>query len=74
MHVNISGNDLCQMAFAEQVTRVLMQSGIPPHHLTLEITENILMDRLESARETMSYLRNQGVAISVDDFGTGIPR
>jgi len=71
MHVNISGNDLCQMAFAEQVTRVLMQSGIPPHHLTLEITENILMDRLESARETMSYLRNQGVAISVDDFGTG---
>jgi len=59
------------MAFAEQVTRVLMQSGIPPHHLTLEITENILMDRLESARETMSYLRNQGVAISVDDFGTG---
>jgi len=29
------------------------------------------MDRLESARDTMSYLRNQGVAISIDDFGTG---
>jgi diguanylate cyclase (GGDEF)-like protein/PAS domain S-box-containing protein len=71
MHVNISGNDLCQKAFAEQVSRALAQSGISPHQLTLEITESILMDRLDSARDTMSYLRNQGVAISVDDFGTG---
>jgi diguanylate cyclase (GGDEF)-like protein/PAS domain S-box-containing protein len=71
MHVNISGNDLCQKAFAEQVTRTLLESGVSPHQLTLEITESILMDRLESARDAMSYLRNQGVAISVDDFGTG---
>jgi len=71
LHVNISGNDLCQKTFAEQVTRTLLQSGVSPHQLTLEITESILMDRLESARDTMSYLRNQGVAISVDDFGTG---
>jgi diguanylate cyclase (GGDEF)-like protein len=71
MHVNISGNDLCQKAFAEQVTRALLHSGVSPSQLTLEITENILMDRLESARDTMSYLRSQGVAISIDDFGTG---
>jgi EAL domain-containing protein (putative c-di-GMP-specific phosphodiesterase class I) len=71
MHVNISGNDLCQKSFAEQVTRTLMETGVSPHQLTLEITESILMDRLESARDAMSYLRNQGVAISVDDFGTG---
>src|SRR5262249_29407531 len=71
MHVNISGNDLCQKSFAEQVTRALLQSGVSPSQLTLEITENILMDRLESARDTMNYLRGHGVAISVDDFGTG---
>jgi diguanylate cyclase (GGDEF)-like protein len=71
MHVNISGNDLCQKVFAEHVTRALQQSGVSPNQLTLEITENILMDRLESARDTMSYLRNQGIAISIDDFGTG---
>jgi len=71
MHVNISGNDLCQKTFAEQVTRTLRESGISPSQLTLEVTESILMDRLESARDTMSYLRNQGVAISIDDFGTG---
>jgi diguanylate cyclase (GGDEF)-like protein/PAS domain S-box-containing protein len=71
MHVNISGSDLCQKAFAEHVTRTLLRSGISPQQLTLEITESILMDRLESAREMMNYLRNQGVALSVDDFGTG---
>jgi len=71
MHVNISGNDLCQKAFVEQVTRALLRSGVPPHQLALEITESILMDRLESAREAMGCLRNQGIAISVDDFGTG---
>jgi EAL domain-containing protein (putative c-di-GMP-specific phosphodiesterase class I) len=71
MHVNISGNDLCQKAFAESVTRSLLNSGVPPRQLTLEITESILMDRLESARATMAYLRSLGVAISVDDFGTG---
>jgi diguanylate cyclase (GGDEF)-like protein/PAS domain S-box-containing protein len=71
MHVNISGSDLRQTAFAEHVTRTLLQSAISPHQLTLEITESILMDRLDSARDTMNFLRNQGVALSVDDFGTG---
>ena len=71
MHVNISGYDLCQKTFADRVTKSLLRAGVLPHQLTLEITESILMDRLESARETMSYLRNLGVALSVDDFGTG---
>jgi diguanylate cyclase (GGDEF)-like protein/PAS domain S-box-containing protein len=71
MHVNISGNDLCQKAFAEGVARNLREAGVSPHQLTLEITENILMDRLESARDTMAHLRHLGVALSIDDFGTG---
>jgi predicted signal transduction protein with EAL and GGDEF domain len=71
MHVNISGYDLCQKTFAERVTKALLRAGVLPHQLTLEITESILMDRLDSARETMAYLRNLGVALSVDDFGTG---
>ena len=71
LHVNISGYDLCQKTFAERVTRTLLQTGVSPHQLTLEITESVLMDRLESARETMAYLRDLGVALSVDDFGTG---
>jgi len=71
LHVNISGYDLCQKTFTERVTRTLLRTGVSAHQLTLEITENILMDRLESARESMAYLRNLGVALSVDDFGTG---
>ena len=71
LHVNISGNDLCQKAFAEKVTATLLSAGISPQQLTLEITESVLMDRLDSARETMAALRHLGVALSVDDFGTG---
>ncbi len=71
LNVNISGYDLCQKAFAERVTRTLLQCGVAPQQLTLEITESVLMDRLESARESMAHLRRLGVALSVDDFGTG---
>jgi diguanylate cyclase (GGDEF)-like protein/PAS domain S-box-containing protein len=71
LHVNISGFELCQVAFAERVMRTLVRTGVAPQQLTLEITESILMDRLESARESMAYLRQLGVALSVDDFGTG---
>jgi EAL domain-containing protein (putative c-di-GMP-specific phosphodiesterase class I) len=44
---------------------------VEPSLLTLEITESMLMKRLDSALENMNRLRNIGVGLSVDDFGTG---
>jgi diguanylate cyclase (GGDEF)-like protein len=71
VHVNISGHDLCQPNLASRLTRLLLSLGLRPSHVTLEITENTLMQRLDAALDTMNQLRELGVGLSVDDFGTG---
>ncbi len=69
--VNVSGNDIAHSAFVGRVTRALVESGLRAQHLTVELTENILMSRLEAALPMLGELRRLGVALAVDDFGTG---
>ncbi len=71
MSVNVSGNDVAHSAFVARVTRALVESGVRAQHLTLELTENILMSRLEAALPMLGELRRLGVTLAVDDFGTG---
>ena len=71
MQVNISSNDLAHSGLAERVGRALRESRVPPRHLTLELTENILMQRVEGAMATLEALRRLGVGLAIDDFGTG---
>ena len=71
MQVNLSSKDLGQTGLVERVTRAIMKAGLQPRHLTLELTENILMERLETALPILERLRDLGVGLSVDDFGTG---
>ena len=71
MQVNISSNDLAHSALAERIGRVLRETRIEPHLLTLELTENILMQRVEGAMPTLEALRRLGVGLAIDDFGTG---
>jgi len=71
MSVNLSGNDLAHSALVARVTRALVESGVRPEQLTLELTENILMSRVEGALSQLADLREVGVGLAVDDFGTG---
>jgi diguanylate cyclase (GGDEF)-like protein/PAS domain S-box-containing protein len=71
MHVNVSGNDLAHSGLAERVERALRESSIEARLLTLELTENILMQRVEGAMSTLESLRRIGVGLAIDDFGTG---
>ncbi len=71
MHINISGADLCGSGFAGRVTRTILTRGLQPSHITLEITESMLMERLDAALGTLEELSQLGIGISVDDFGTG---
>jgi diguanylate cyclase (GGDEF)-like protein/PAS domain S-box-containing protein len=71
VNVNISGHDLCEPKFTDQVRETLAQFGLPPTCLTLEITENTLMQQLDMGGKTLAQLRELGVGLSVDDFGTG---
>jgi EAL domain-containing protein (putative c-di-GMP-specific phosphodiesterase class I) len=71
VNVNISGHDLAHPTFAARVSRAIIESGLPAQYLTLELTENILMARLEPALQALAELRQLGVSLAVDDFGTG---
>ncbi len=71
VNVNISGHDLCEPKFAEQVREALEQFGLPATCLTLEITESTLMQQLDMGSKTLGQLRDLGIELSVDDFGTG---
>ena len=71
MHVNISGRDLANPALLPHVRAVLERHGLAPRHLTLEITETTLMDKLEQSLDALRALRELGVRFSIDDFGTG---
>jgi diguanylate cyclase (GGDEF)-like protein len=71
INVNVSAQDIAQPSFVARVTRALIESGLPPRHLCLELTENILMSRLEAAWPVLEELRHLGVTLAIDDFGTG---
>lgn len=71
MHLNLSGRDLVRTDIVDTVRDALLRHGLPPSRLTLEITETVLMERLDLALETVRRLRELGVRLSIDDFGTG---
>ena len=68
--VNVSARQLADGAFPSRVASVLATSGLPAGSLVLEITESAVMDT-DGAIERLAALRAMGVAISLDDFGTG---
>ena len=67
--VNVSALQLRQESFAQCVHDVLADDG--ERVLELEITESMLMTRVESNADTLDAIRDMGVHIAIDDFGTG---
>ena len=71
LHVNVSARQLIQSDFVEQVQRTLEASGLPARHLTLELTESVLIEGDAVTHQQLSRLRALGLKIAIDDFGTG---
>ena len=71
MSINLSAHDLAHPALVARISRAIVEAGLRPEHLTLELTEDILMSGIASAVDTLSALRKLGVRLAVDDFGTG---
>jgi diguanylate cyclase (GGDEF)-like protein len=69
--VNVSPAQLRRPNFAEEVFAVLLESGLPPSRLELELTESSLIEDNSEVYTVLKALRSQGVQISLDDFGTG---
>jgi diguanylate cyclase (GGDEF)-like protein/PAS domain S-box-containing protein len=71
MSVNLSLRQLRQRQFVERLGASLRRYGVAPGCLELEVTESLLMDRPDEAKEVMARLKQLGVRLSIDDFGTG---
>jgi diguanylate cyclase (GGDEF)-like protein/PAS domain S-box-containing protein len=69
--VNLSARQFNDPKLVQIVARALKQSGLPPHLLTLEITESTAMQSTDSTLATLRKLKDIGVSIALDDFGTG---
>ncbi|MCC6225340.1 MAG: EAL domain-containing protein [Microthrixaceae bacterium] len=70
MAVNVAARQVTE-SLPETVARVLVETGVDPDAVWLELTESALMHDIRSAERVLQRLRALGVHISVDDFGTG---
>ena len=71
MSVNLSGRQLQHAGIVGEVAAALHASRLPPHALTLEITESALVHDTVQVVERLQELKALGVRIAIDDFGTG---
>ncbi|TMF34205.1 MAG: EAL domain-containing protein [Chloroflexi bacterium] len=69
--INVSGRQLEQPDFVDQVTEIVRTSGIDPTTVILEVTETTLLQNTADAIAKLEALRALGVGVAIDDFGTG---
>lgn len=69
--VNVSIRQLDQHGYAESVLDILKENAFPPERLELELIERSLTSGSDEAVQQLQRLRQAGVRISIDDFGTG---
>ncbi|EXI78231.1 MAG: Cyclic di-GMP phosphodiesterase Gmr [Candidatus Accumulibacter appositus] len=68
--INLSPKEFDRSDLPERLLRRLEAHAIPPQALDVEITENLLMKDAEKNIDMVKQLRNSGLRISIDDFGT----
>ena len=69
--VNVSAKQFQQPNFVEEVSNALELSGAPAHKLKLELTESMVLGKIEETIARMHRLKALGISFAMDDFGTG---
>ena len=69
--VNLSMRQLEDSRLIDDIQSALVQSGLPPHLLELELTESMIMHNTERAVRILGNIKLLGVRLAIDDFGTG---
>jgi diguanylate cyclase (GGDEF)-like protein/excisionase family DNA binding protein len=69
--VNLSGRQLAEASLPDELAGILRQTGVPPERLGLELTESVLMQETSSPTAVLQDLKDLGVGLMLDDFGTG---
>jgi diguanylate cyclase (GGDEF)-like protein/PAS domain S-box-containing protein len=71
MAINVSAIEFRGENFLTNVLHVLNETGLDPRFLELEMTETVLMKQAEATTPILRHLREHGVRVTIDDFGTG---
>ncbi|MBS1220101.1 MAG: putative diguanylate cyclase/phosphodiesterase & domain with sensor(s), partial [Proteobacteria bacterium] len=71
MHINLSGKQLLQKDLPRRLADMLVEIGVPPEWIGLELTESSIMESETVGLDILTALRRIGVSIAIDDFGTG---
>jgi diguanylate cyclase (GGDEF)-like protein/PAS domain S-box-containing protein len=69
--VNVSAVEFRDDEFLKNLFTILTNSNLDPRSLEIELTESVLMRRVESTAAILQALRKRGVQVAIDDFGTG---
>jgi diguanylate cyclase (GGDEF)-like protein/PAS domain S-box-containing protein len=70
-NVNLAARQILEPGLERRIRSVLVESGLRPEHLALEITEGTMMEDVAGVSARLTELRAMGIRIAIDDFGTG---
>lgn len=71
MSVNISARQLMEDDIVKNIINIIKDYGVPGHCIELEITENAIMDDMDSVIRKLQELSLHHITVAIDDFGTG---
>jgi diguanylate cyclase (GGDEF)-like protein len=69
--VNFSGHQFMEKDVVQKIERTMIETGIKPHQLEIEVTETVFMEDTEHSIKMLKEIQALGVPIAIDDFGTG---
>lgn len=69
--INVSARQFADRQLVEMVREILLEDGMAPEQLEIEITESTVMQDVQTAGEILAALDALGVRLAIDDFGTG---
>ncbi|NMP31889.1 EAL domain-containing protein [Thalassotalea sp. M1531] len=68
---NLFGNHFYSPTLPDEISTILAEEGLEPHHLRIELTERILLEENDLVLANMKALKQLGIKLLLDDFGTG---
>lgn len=69
--VNVFAPAMAHPGLCEQITHAVERRGLAPESLTVEVTEDLLLDNVGRASSVLNKLRSKGIRVAIDDFGSG---
>ena len=71
LSLNVSVRQFAEDDFVQEIQNIIFRTGVNPKLITLEVTESIMIGKIEDSLSKMLELQKMGLEFSIDDFGTG---